>query len=224
MIGPRAIGWTGTSCTWHWQFENTYADLPKEFFIEVSPARFTPSLWTTFPHRQRVHPVVFLHRIIGLEPGLAILVRHRDEEPALRTAITRAENWERLPGCPEELPLYRLMTCELGQLARAIHCHQDIAADGALVTSMIGSLDAELERFGASAWRYLHWEAGAVGQLLYLEAEALELSATGIGCFFDQAVHKLLGLTGTQFRMLYGTAIGRAVHDPRIQTLPAYRR
>jgi topoisomerase-4 subunit A len=26
------------------------------------------------------------------------------------------------------------------------------------------------------------------------------------------------------FRMLYGTAIGRAVHDPRIQTLPAYRR
>ena len=89
---------------------------------------------------------------------------------------------------------------------------------------MIACFDDEFASFGAPVWRYLHWEAGAIGQLLYLEAEALELSATGIGCFFDQGIHDLLGLEGGRFRMLYGTAIGRAVHDPRIQTLPAYRR
>lgn len=183
-----------------------------------------PSLWTAFPHQPRVHPVVFLHRIDGLKPGLALLVRHRADEPALRAAISREAQWETLPGCPEELPLYRLMTGDARAIARAAHCHQDIAAQGALVISMIASFDDALARFGAPAWRSLHWEAGAISQVLYLEAEALSLSATGIGCFFDHAVHDLLGLAGGRFRMLYGTAIGRAIHDPRIQTLPAYRR
>jgi len=184
----------------------------------------TPSLWTAFPHRPRVHPVVFLHRIDDLKPGLALLVRNRADEPALRAMISRAAQWETLPGCPAELPLYRLMTGDARAIARAAHCHQDIAAQGALVTSMIASFDDALARFGAPAWRYVHWEAGAVGQLLYLEAEALSLSATGIGCFFDHAIHEILGLTDGRFRMLYGTAVGRATHDPRIQTLPAYRR
>lgn len=31
----------------------------------------------------------------------------------------------------------------------------------------------------------LFWETGVLGQVLYLEAHAAGLSATGIGCFFD---------------------------------------
>jgi nitroreductase len=184
----------------------------------------TPTLWTAFPHQPRVHPVVYLHRIEGVEPGLAVLVRNRAHESALRAEISGAQPWQKLPGCPDNLPLYRLMTGDARELGRVLHCYQDIAAEGALVISMIAACDDELARFGAPAWRYLHWEAGAIGQLLYLEAEALRLSATGIGCFFDQGVHEMLGLKGGGLRMLYGTAIGRAVHDPRIQTLPAYRR
>ena len=184
----------------------------------------TPTLWTAFPHQPRVHPVLYLHRIEGLEPGLAVLVRNPAHEPALRAAFSRAEQWEKPPGCPDALPLYRLITAEAREAGCVLHCHQDIAADGALVTSMIAHFDDELASFGAPVWRYLHWEAGAIGQLLYLEAEALDLSATGIGCFFDQGVHDLLGFEGGHFRMLYGTAIGRAVHDPRIQTLPAYQK
>ncbi len=185
---------------------------------------FSTALWSAFPHQARVHPLVYLHRIEGLEPGLAILVRNPAHEPALREEISRAEQWEKLPGCPDNLPLYRLSTGNVQELGGAIHCHQGIAADGALVTSMIASFDDEIACFGAAAWRYLHWEAGAIGQLLYLEAEALGLSATGIGCFFDHGVHDLLGINSGRFRMIYGTAIGRAVHDPRIQTLPAYRK
>ena len=181
-----------------------------------------PALWTAFPHRPRVHPLVFLHRVEGLDPGLAILVRNPSAEPSLRRAFSRVEEWSSLPGCPSDLPLFRLAFGDARNAARAAHCHQGIAADGALVVSMLASFDDELARFGAAAYRHLHWEAGAVGQLLYLEAEAVPLSATGIGCFFDHAIHDLVGLTDGRFRMLYGTAVGRAVLDPRLRTLPAY--
>ena len=182
----------------------------------------SPALWTAFPHRPRVHPLVFLHRIEGVEPGLAILVRDPNAEPLLRQALSRVEEWSSLPGCPSDLPLFRLAFGDGRNAGRVAHCHQDIGADGALVVSMLASFDDELTRFGAPAYRYLHWEAGAVGQLLYLEAEAVFLSATGIGCFFDHAIHDLVGLTDGRFRMLYGTAVGRAVVDPRLRTLPAY--
>lgn len=42
-----------------------------------------------------------------------------------------------------------------------------------------------------------------IGQLLYLEAKAAGLRSTGIGCFFDDPVHELLGLEGTAFQDLY---------------------
>ncbi|MEM7244082.1 MAG: nitroreductase family protein [Acidobacteriota bacterium] len=182
----------------------------------------TPSTWTAFPHRPRIHPLVFLHRIDGLDPGLAILVRDPGAEPLLRQALSRVEEWSPLPGCPDELPLFRLASGDTRNAGRIAHCHQDIGADGTLVVSMLTSFDDELASFGPAAYRHLHWEAGALGHLLYLEAEALSLSATGIGCFFDHAIHDLVGLTDGRFRMLYGTAVGRAVLDPRIQTLPAY--
>ncbi len=31
----------------------------------------------------------------------------------------------------------------------------------------------------------LHWETGMIGQVLYLQAEAAGVRATGIGCYFD---------------------------------------
>jgi hypothetical protein len=38
-----------------------------------------------------------------------------------------------------------------------------------------------------------------IGQVLYLEAEAHGLRGTGIGCFFDDAVHDLLGFENNAF-------------------------
>ena len=35
------------------------------------------------------------------------------------------------------------------------------------------------------AYRWAHWEAGLIGHVLYLEAQALGLGATGMGCFVD---------------------------------------
>ena len=61
-----------------------------------------------------------------------------------------------------------------------------------------------------------------IGQVLYLEAEAAGLRGTGIGCYFDDAVHEICGLSGTAFQSLYHFTLGGARTDRRIQTLPPY--
>ncbi|MGB5520296.1 MAG: nitroreductase family protein, partial [Gammaproteobacteria bacterium] len=73
-------------------------------------------------------------------------------------------------------------------------------------------------------WRYRHlfWEAGMIGQSLYLEAEAANISGTGIGCFFDDAVHETLGINNTRLQSLYNFTVGTAVQDARLVSLPPY--
>ena len=71
-------------------------------------------------------------------------------------------------------------------------------------------------------YRKIHWQAGVLGQLLYLEAESLGLQGTGIGCFFDDEIHSLLGFTTNEYQVLYNFTMGGAYNDPRISTLPAY--
>jgi nitroreductase len=73
-----------------------------------------------------------------------------------------------------------------------------------------------------AAYRHLYWEAGLLGQALYLEAEAAGLRGTGIGCFFDDAVHELLGIQGGDLQSLYHFTLGGPLNDPRIETLPPY--
>ena len=56
----------------------------------------------------------------------------------------------------------------------------------------------------------------------YLEAEAAGVRATGIGCFFDDAVHSVLGLTDLAYQSLYHFTVGGPVDDPRLRTHPPY--
>jgi hypothetical protein len=48
------------------------------------------------------------------------------------------------------------------------------------------------------------------------------IAATGMGCFFDDAVHEALGLPGADFQSLHHFTMGGAVEDPRLATLPGY--
>jgi nitroreductase len=94
--------------------------------------------------------------------------------------------------------------------------------DGAFAVAMLADLGGALEVDGPAAYRTLHWEAGLVGQVLYLEAEALGLRATGIGCFFDGSTHAALGLTDDRVQTLYHFTVGGPVEDGRLSTEPAY--
>jgi nitroreductase len=103
-----------------------------------------------------------------------------------------------------------------------VSCTQDIAADGAFSLGMISAFEEPLQRRGPWAYRRLFWETGMIGQTLYLEAEACGLRATGIGCFFDDAVHDLLGLKGRRFQSLYHFTVGGPLEDSRLRSLPPY--
>jgi hypothetical protein len=71
--------------------------------------------------------------------------------------------------------------------------------------------------------RRLHWEAGVVGQQLYLEAEASGIHATGIGCFFDDVTHRTFDIKDDRLQVLYHFTMGGALHDARIQVAPPYQ-
>lgn len=64
---------------------------------------------------------------------------------------------------------------------------QEIASHGCFSLGMVARFTPALRSM--SAWMYprLFWETGVLGQVLYLEAHAISISATGIGCYFDDS-------------------------------------
>ena len=78
--------------------------------------------------------------------------------------------------------------------AMRVSCDQDIAGDGFFSLGMIARLEPSLRARGEWFYRRLFWECGLIGQVLYLESEAAGARSTGIGCFYDDAVHEVLGL------------------------------
>jgi nitroreductase len=82
---------------------------------------------------------------------------------------------------------------------------------------MIGDLERAARIHGDRGYRYVHFEAGAIGHRLYLAAESLGMGATGIGAFYDEEVHRYLHLTPEQGQVVYHFAIGYPVRDPRLQ-------
>lgn len=167
-----------------------------------------------------VHLGFYLHRVEGLPAGLYFLARSNAGLELFRRATTRTWRWQRLAAFPN-VPFYLLADGDAKAIAKALSCHQDIASDGAFAVSMLAEFDLRLKQ---SVWEYarLHMEAGALGQLLYLEAEAAGLRGTGIGCFFDDPVHELFGLPDQTFQVIYHFTVGGGLEDPRLKNLDAY--
>jgi hypothetical protein len=176
----------------------------------------------SLPWRAAIHLVLFVHRVEGLDPGLYGFVRDSEALDDLKAAMRSEFEWSRPAGCPEDLPLFRLVQADCRDAARNVSCQQDIAADGAFALAMIAEFEPRLRDYGTWFYKRLHWEAGAIGQILYLEAEAAGVRATGIGCFFDDALHRIVGLAGARYQDLYHFTVGGAVDDPRLKTRPAY--
>ncbi|XP_072954280.1 uncharacterized protein [Typha angustifolia] len=169
-----------------------------------------------------VHAVLFVHSVTDLPKGLYFLVRNEGHLDALRRAMRTEFEWTKPDGCPDGLPLYRLARGDCQELAKQLSCHQDIASDGCFSLGMVAHFEPVLRE--KNAWMYprLFWETGVLGQVLYLEAHAVGISATGIGCYFDDAVHEVLGLKDLEFQSLYHFTVGGPVVDKRIMSLPAY--
>lgn len=163
-----------------------------------------------------------MHRVEGLDPGLYVLARDPAKVDTLKRAMHAQFAWSTPPGCPADLPLYLLEAGDAKQLAAQVSCNQDIAGDGAFSLGMIAEYREALFTHGPWFYRRLFWETGLIGQVLYLEAEAAGIRATGIGCFFDDPVHQVFGFKDLAFQSLYHFTVGGAVEDPRLTTLPPY--
>jgi SagB-type dehydrogenase family enzyme len=187
-------------------------------------ARVNPNCFAfrVLPWSPRVSLAIFVRRVTGIPPGLYMLIRDRAHFSSLKASMSEQFVWEPPPDCPTGLALYLLLRTDVREAARVISCHQNIASDGAFALGMLADFEEMVQNNAPWWYPRLFWETGLIGQILYLEAEAAGLRATGIGCFFDDAMHALLEMQTPRWQSLYHFTVGGAVDDPRLKTLPAY--
>jgi hypothetical protein len=181
-------------------------------------------VWRAWPSIDCVNLALFVHRVTDLPRGLYWLHRTVRFQPVKEAQkdLRPEFAWSRPERCPSSLPLYLLQEGDFGETASLVSCQQAIAEDGAFAVAMVADFEPVLSSRGPWQYRRLFWETGMVGQLLYLEAEAAGIRGTGIGCFFDDAVHRLLGIESHVRQSLYHFTLGGPREDARIQTLDAY--
>jgi len=177
--------------------------------------------WDAWRYAARIHPIIFVHRVEGLTPGLYALVRNPHSIIGLQQALRREFLWRPVDSAPEHLPLHQLYVGDCRQIAKNLSCHQAIAADSCFSMAMLAEFEPLIQN---NPWRYrqLYWEAGLLGQALYLAAEAASVRGTGIGCFLDDVVHELLGVQDQRYQSLYHFTVGRPVTDERMSSSPPY--
>ena len=191
--------------------------------LDATLARPQPP-WQTLPDAAHGALLLFVHRVDGLTPGLYLLLRDAASAAALPARLKpEFAAAPRVAGLAH-LDLRCLGTVEpaaLRRVARSLCCHQDIAATACFSLAMLAPFDALL-RADPAQYRALLRAAGLIGQVLYLEAEALGYRGTGIGCYFDDELHALLGLEDRQWQSLYAFAVGVPLLDARLETTAPY--
>lgn len=93
---------------------------------------------------------------------------------------------------------------ELGYLCLG----QNLGKDAGAVIFHTADLKHAIALHGDRAYRYLHLDAGHLGQRLNLAATRMDLGVSGIGGFFDDQVNDVLGIPEDE-AVLYITTLGR---------------
>ena len=201
--------------------------LPRDRFFSILRRLRPPGPpWDAINWPPHVHLVLFVHRVDGLDPGIYAYLRDDEVLAEWRSAMRQEFLWEPVPNGPnasnDPNDLFLLVPIDCGSTAMRLSCDQEIAADGFFSLAMVARVEGSLRDQGEWFYRRLFWECGVIGQVLYLEAEAAGGRATGIGCFYDDPVHALLGLTGHGWQSLYHFSMGTPVDDSRLTTEPGY--
>jgi SagB-type dehydrogenase family enzyme len=198
--------------------------LGRESFLDMLD-RLNPSTppWDAIDWPPHVHLVLFIHRVEDLTPGIYAYLRDPVVLPEWKAAMRPEFMWEPVSTqTGEPTSLFMLVPIDARRIANRVSCDQDIAEDGFLGLAMITRFEQPLRDQGEWFYRRLFWECGLIGQVLYLEAEAAGGRATGIGCYYDEPVHELLGLSGHAWQDLYHFSMGLPVEDMRLTSAPGY--
>jgi SagB-type dehydrogenase family enzyme len=164
------------------------------------------------------HLVIFVHNVVGLPPGLYFFLRTESDLDEVKRLSRPDFKWQPVE---TNIPLYLLAEGDFRQQATMVSCHQEIAGFSAFSLGMIAKFK-EIVAAHPYLYRHLFWETGMIGQVLYLEAEAHGVRGTGIGCFFDDAVHEIMGFSDNHYQSLYHFTVGKPIEDPRLMTYPPY--
>ncbi|MBD2444672.1 SagB/ThcOx family dehydrogenase [Dolichospermum sp. FACHB-1091] len=85
---------------------------------------------------------------------------------------------------------------------------QELGRDAAAVLFHTADLKAAIAQYGDRVYRYLHTDAGILGQRLNLGAIRLNLGVSGIAGFFDDQVNDVLGIPIDE-AVIYITTLGK---------------
>ena len=144
-----------------------------------------------FSSSRFVQLYVYAHRVEGLDPGVY-------------------RYW------PQGSSLELIRSGDQKVMAAGLSLGQSLAGNACVAFSMIADIERAVRAHGDRGYRYVHFEAGAIGHRLYIAAEALGLGATGIGAFLDDEVNRYLELSPEQGQVVYHFAVGHPVPDPRV--------
>lgn len=196
--------------------------MPEDVFwrcIDKTLARRDNAPFDMLPWQARIHPVIFIHRVENIDRGLYVLPRHSDALEQLKKEFRPEFSYDKKEY--EHLIMYKLVQANCEKAAKTLFCHQDIASQSAFSVGLLAEFHEHLVE---TPWQYrqLFWEAGVLGQALYLEAEANNFRATGVGCYFDDNFHETLGLKTEKFQSVYHFTVGTPVIDQRLVSLSGY--
>jgi hypothetical protein len=192
--------------------------LPRATFVSMLARTQPPAPpWDAIDWPPCIHLLLFVHRVDGLTPGVYAYPRDPAIVAEWRAAMRPEFLWEDVGD-----GLFLLIPTDVTWVANRVSCDQDIAGDGFFSLGMIARMESSVRTHGGWFYRRLFWESGLLGQVLYLEAEAAGARATGIGCFYDDAVHDTAGLMGSEWQSVYHFSMGVPVDDGRLTTEPGY--
>ena len=133
-----------------------------------SAERIDAALGLSLGRGDHAHSLRASRRWPGARP-LCAAARQRRRRAAARR---RRKDFEWALVDLDGLPLYRLYAGSVEKEATKLACLQPISGKGCFSVAMIADFDRALEADGAFAYRRLHFEAGLIGQALYLWATA----------------------------------------------------
>ncbi|MEO1620049.1 MAG: SagB/ThcOx family dehydrogenase [Cyanobacteria bacterium J06632_3] len=124
--------------------------------------------------------------------------------------ISNVEGLE--PGCyyyaPHAEELRQIRFKQFHQDLHFLCLGQDLGRDAGAVIFHTANLEAAVNQYGDRAYRYLHMDAGHLGQRLNLAATRRQIGVSGIAGFFDDQVNELLSIPEAE-AVLYITTVGR---------------
>ncbi len=169
--------------------------------------------------------VFLIHDVEGLLEGLYVLPSAATQLDELQHSMDRWPNWQSAVSWTidgVDYSLYQLKVANFRKVAGGLCCHQAIAVDCNFTVGYLARFEQPMIQTDGALYRSLFWQAGSLAQQIYLAATFEGIAATGIGCFFDDAWHEMLGITDQQFQFVYQMAVGHPIVDQRIANYSGY--